>query len=517
MTDLVIELLTNRTPPNSISPIILSVCRHISPKYDLVRELPGDSFTHECRSVLAVHTKTLGAFQIAAAAEWIEHKSDETSRRGVTFGNSIVRIAGDHGYKNVALSSSIVAKDSTGEEQVLAIERTFAEGRELLLHWRNITTRMYPGNSDLLNRIPLPSKLTLARLHKNGWLMTDNCPTAMKFKRLLHEEIAKQARAEGIPENEIRVRQADCWHHLRNTWIGNTVTVMSRHLAGVLSEDLEQIPTMYRVTMEASSLMIATEKYFGIQANYVKGKGSMFLWWIRTYHSGVYLYATARACGGTRQDGDTEGAGPVLMNLPLYLQFLAWRHGCGGGDSILEKSLFFRLRCVEMVGYLRVLSILHMCVVIPLRWLAGNCHNLSEWNFGVANMAWTVDLMNAVFLEIANDGSKIFNDEFMFGIFQPIIDTIPPFGQYMDYMFKSKTSNPIGSWSVDKKVVPWEKLRSELMYPTRRDIVQSTDIACELAGVAAITFRREFRDTKKSNCKIFKRYQWFGQFENIDR
>ena len=70
-----------------------------------------------------------------------------------------------------------------------------------------------------------------------------------------------------------------------------------------------------------------------------------------------------------------------------------------------------------MVGYLRVLSILHMCVVIPLRWLAGNCHNLSEWDFGVANMAWNVDLMDAAFLEIANDGSKIFNDEFMFGIF----------------------------------------------------------------------------------------------------
>ena len=36
----------------------------------------------------------------------------------------------------------------------------------------------------------------------------------MKFKRLLAEEDAKQARAEGIPENEIRIRQADCWHHL---------------------------------------------------------------------------------------------------------------------------------------------------------------------------------------------------------------------------------------------------------------------------------------------------------------
>jgi len=255
---MVIEMLTHRTPPNSISPIIIAVCSHISPTYNLVRELPGESFTHECRSVLAVHTKTLGASQIAGAAEWIEHKSDETSRRGVTFGNSIVRIADAHGYRNVALSSGIIAKDSTAEEQVLAIERTFAEGRELLLQWRNVTARMYPGNCDLLDRIPLPSKLTLARLHKNGWLMTDNCPTAMKFKRLLHEEIAKQARAEGIPENEIRIRQSDCWHHLRNTWIGNTVKALSEHLNGALSEDLEKIPTIYRVSTEISALMIAT-------------------------------------------------------------------------------------------------------------------------------------------------------------------------------------------------------------------------------------------------------------------
>ena len=93
MTDMVVEMLTNRTPPNSISPNILSICRHISPNHDLVRELPGKSLLRECRSVLAVHTKTLGVSQIAGSTEMIEHKSDETSRRGVTFGNSIVRIS----------------------------------------------------------------------------------------------------------------------------------------------------------------------------------------------------------------------------------------------------------------------------------------------------------------------------------------------------------------------------------------------------------------------------------------
>ena len=39
------------------------------------------------------------------------------------------------------------------------------------------------------------------------------------------------------------------------------------------------------------------------------------------------------------------------------------------------------------------------------------------------------------------------------------------------------------------------------MYPTRRCIVRSTNIACELAGVAAIIFCREFRDTRKATEK----------------
>ena len=123
-------------------------------------------------------------------------------------------------------------------------------------------------------------------------------------------------------------------------------------------------------------------------------------------------------------------------------------------------------------------------------------------------MAWAVDLMDEAFLEIANDGSNMFNEEFMFGIFQPIIDTIPPFGQYMEYMFQSKTSNLIGTRSFDKKIVPWENLRSELMYPTRRDIDQSTEIACELAVVAAITFRKEFRDTRKATAKYLSANYW---------
>ena len=113
VTDMVLEMLTQRTAPNAIAPNILTVCKLVSPNFDIVKELPRERFLRQSRSILAVHTKTLRAFQIAGCKEMLEHKSNDTSRRGITFGNSIVKIADDHGYKNVALSSAIITKDGT--------------------------------------------------------------------------------------------------------------------------------------------------------------------------------------------------------------------------------------------------------------------------------------------------------------------------------------------------------------------------------------------------------------------
>ena len=100
--------------------------------------------------------------------------------------------------------------------------------------------------------------------------MTDTCATAQKFKRLLQEAIEKAAIEAGIPADEICVFQADCWHHLRNVWIGAVVNALSEHLSSVLADDLENFPAIYRVNTDISGLMIAMEKYFGTQANYVK-------------------------------------------------------------------------------------------------------------------------------------------------------------------------------------------------------------------------------------------------------
>ena len=75
----------------------------------------------------------------------------------------------------------------------------------------------------------------------------------------------------------------------------------------------------------------------------------MFDWWAKTYHRGVYLYPLFRACGGDRQDGATEAVGRILGNIPIYLEFIAWRFMCGGGNGILEKKCFILIALLSLL------------------------------------------------------------------------------------------------------------------------------------------------------------------------
>ena len=196
-------------------------------------------------------------------------------------------------------------------------------------------------------------------------------------------------------------------------WLGAIIKQLGKTLHGVLECNLNQIHHTLRVSTNVEDLIRVIEKYFGVTANYAKGKGSMFMYYMNTFHPDAYLFHVARACGGTRQDIGTEGAVPILMNIPYYLEFLVWRMMCGAGDGILEKNLFILLRSVKMVALLRVLTILHVSVTMPLRWLAGNCGDLSEHDFGVAHMPEVLDILDYTFLNVVGDGQLLLSADVM--------------------------------------------------------------------------------------------------------
>jgi len=184
-------------------------------------------------------------------------------------------------------------------------------------------------------------------------------------------------------------------------------------------------------------LLQATEKYVAVTANYAKDKGSMFMDWMLRCHSTSYIYPVARACDGSRQDIGVEGAGPVLINIPCYLEFLVWRIS-SGGDGILEKNLYTLFRSVELISLLRVLPIFHISLCLPLRWLAGNCGDLIDYDFGVADMPWALELMDEAFSKIMVNEELFLDDDFVMSIFTPILDKIKPFKNYLLYMFEEK-------------------------------------------------------------------------------
>ncbi len=53
-------------------------------------------------------------------------------------------------------------------------------------------------------------------------------------------------------------------------------------------------------------------------------------------------------------------------------------------------------------------------------------------------MGRTVDLMEEAFEKIANDGGMMLDKEFMMNIFEPIVDQVEPFAEYLGFIFENK-------------------------------------------------------------------------------
>ena len=70
----------------------------------------------------------------------------------------------------------------------------------------------------------------------------------------------------------------------------------------------------------------------------------------------------------------------------------------------------------------------------------------------------------------------------MMGIFATLADELPPFKDYLKYMYDEKVMALVGSSITDHQ---YRKLRGELFNPTNPDDIDSTEISLELGQLAA--------------------------------
>ena len=142
-----------------------------------------------CQIVLLQTTKTLAAFRFGKATSWKQLHTDETGRRQKQLVNVVINIINECGdLKSICLSGSIIAEDSTAEEQSRAIIASFGEAGQLLREWKEVTLEMFPNCQDLLNMIPDPDDMSPTKL-LGGMVSTDTCNTARLTRQTLCDAI----------------------------------------------------------------------------------------------------------------------------------------------------------------------------------------------------------------------------------------------------------------------------------------------------------------------------------------
>ena len=111
-----------------------------------------------------------------------------------------------------------------------------------------------------------------------------------------------------------------------------------------------------------------------------------------------------------------------------------------------------------MIALARLLSILHISMCMPFRYLAGKCHEfkVKEFGFGIADMSRVLTTLHQKLHKIKSEPDLILDQIFMNNIFQKYRNELPPFAEYWDMMFKKKQMKVIAKKDGSKVVHIWK-------------------------------------------------------------
>ena len=143
-----------------------------------------------------------------------------------------------------------------------------------------------------------------------GAVTSDTCNAARKTNRLLKEKIEQATIRMRTPNDDISVIQVSCWNHLRNIWLGGMTKALSSFLNELLSDDLQHIYPILRVSPKNEMVLRLVDKEFSLCTNYPKGHGELFCKCIEEQYPGKLLFHIERT-SGSRQDLCVEGDSTV--------------------------------------------------------------------------------------------------------------------------------------------------------------------------------------------------------------
>jgi len=236
--------------------------------------------------------------------------------------------------------------------------------------------------------------------------------------------------------------------------------------------------------------------------NYPKD-GELFAEWMKENCPGELLFQV-ESTHGSRQDIMFTAALAIAINRAFNVEFLDYCLRMSDKtkkDHVLQRNLFVVLLSLEMAAQARLLAIMYLSIILPLRWLAGNTHKLASFHWGARSMGRALDVLREEVLQIKANPNLILDEYYMMKIFDQFLN-LTPFAEYLEFMFTKRRMSVVARRS-GAKVMHMQLAQSELFNPTNKNNIDTTTCVVELGTVAMTTLLREFHDPKKASHKYF--------------
>ena len=104
------------------------------------------------------------------------------------------------------------------------------------------------------------------------------------------------------------------------------------------------------------------------------------------------LFHVERAASGGRQDVVSMAAMAIFWSINYCDELLDDMIGyCGKSENIFARNLTIFLFSIEIIAVSRLWSILHIAIVVLMRWLAACTHKMKEYGWGYISMGKVLD------------------------------------------------------------------------------------------------------------------------------
>jgi hypothetical protein len=194
-------------------------------------------------------------------------------------------------------------------------------------------------------------------------------------------------RAEVTPSSAITTQQ-------QNVWVKNVLDSIGKYVSTLVKDNIDDTAPECCAFARFKCMCHEFDKEFSLFANYPKGWCSLYCEWMKEHHIGELLFYVERACKG-RMNVVSMALMDIYWNRNYCVDFLDKLISyCGPEDNILARTQMTLLSSIDMVAVARLWSILHVAILMPMRWLAGKTLKLLHRKWGYISMGKVLGKLN---------------------------------------------------------------------------------------------------------------------------